>query len=82
MSGVSPDFKSDLGTTATAMASRLLDYKYTTERGTKSIANDEKLQIRISKDLKKQLQEQAQKENRTLSNYILNVLQKELEKNK
>lgn len=51
-------------------------------KGEKSIANEERLQIRISKDLKTQLQEQAKKENRTLSNYILNVLQKELEKSK
>ena len=51
-------------------------------KGEKSIANEDYLHIRISKDLKTQLQEQAQKENRTLSNYILNVLQKELEKSK
>lgn len=44
------------------------------------MANNEYLQIRISKDLKNQLKEQAEKENRTLSNYILHVLQKELER--
>lgn len=36
---------------------------------------EEKLNLRIDKELKKKLQAQAKKENRTLSNYVITVLQ-------
>ena len=42
----------------------------------------ERLYIRIEPELKKKLQEQAEKEHRTLSNYIESVLIKEIEKEK
>ena len=44
------------------------------------MAKTERLFIRIDGDLKKQLQEQAEKEHRTLSNYIESILIKEIEK--
>ena len=42
------------------------------------MAKDEKLQIRISQELKNALKKEAEKENRTLSNYILPVLQRNI----
>lgn len=39
---------------------------------------NELLQIRISSELKEKLKENAQAENRTLSNYILTVLQEKI----
>lgn len=38
--------------------------------------------VNIPIDLKKQLEEKAKQENRSLSNYIVNILCKELEKDK
>lgn len=38
--------------------------------------------VNIPIDLKKQLGEKAKQENRSLSNYIVNILYKELEKDK
>lgn len=42
----------------------------------------ERLQIRITPDLKAQLQELADAENRTISNYIENLIKRELEQKK
>lgn len=46
------------------------------------MAKTERLYIRISPELKEKLQELAEKEHRTLSNYIESVLIKEVEKEK
>ena len=46
------------------------------------MAKTERLFIRIDGDLKKQLQEQAEKEHRTLSNYVESILIREIEKDK
>lgn len=40
----------------------------------------ERLQIRISPELKDKLQELATAENRTISNYVENLIKRELEK--
>ena len=42
----------------------------------------ERLFIRITPELKTKLQEQAEKEHRTLSNYVESILIKEIEKEK
>jgi predicted transcriptional regulator len=42
------------------------------------MAKNERLFIRIDGDLKKQLQEQAEKEHRTLSNYVESILIKKI----
>lgn len=39
----------------------------------------ERIDIRISPELKQQLQQAADRENRTVSNYIVNLIQKDLE---
>lgn len=44
------------------------------------MAKTERLYIRISPELKEKLQELAEKEHRTLSNYIESILIKEIEK--
>ena len=44
------------------------------------MAKTERLQIRISPELKAQLQALADAENRTISNYIENLIRKDLEK--
>lgn len=44
------------------------------------MAKTERLFIRIDEDLKKKLQERAENENRTLSNYIESILIKEIKK--
>lgn len=47
------------------------------------MAKDTEIRLRVTTEFKKKVQELAKKENRTLSNYILNVLEKEIEqKNK
>lgn len=46
------------------------------------MAKTERLFIRISPELKVKLQEQAEKEHRTLSNYVESVLIKEIKKDK
>lgn len=38
----------------------------------------ERIDIRISPELKKQLQQAADEENRTVSNYIVNLIQKNI----
>jgi len=42
----------------------------------------DRLYIRADEEFKKQLQAAAEKENRSLSNYIENILKKELERKK
>lgn len=42
----------------------------------------ERIDIRISPELKQQLQQAADRENRTVSNYIVNLIQKDLEQKK
>lgn len=44
------------------------------------MAKTERLFIRIDEELKKKLQEQAEKEHRTLSNYVESILIKEIKK--
>lgn len=44
------------------------------------MANSDYVQVRISPDLKKKLKAQAEKENRTLSNYILCCIAEDLER--
>ena len=39
----------------------------------------ERIDIRISPEMKQQLQRAADRENRTVSNYIVNLIQKDLE---
>lgn len=46
------------------------------------MAKTERLYIRIDEDLKKKLQELAEKEHRTLSNYVESILIREIEKDK
>lgn len=46
------------------------------------MAKTERLYVRISLELKEKLQKQAEKEHRTLSNYIESILIKEIEKEK
>lgn len=46
------------------------------------MAKIERLYIRISPELKTKLQEQAEKEHRTLSNYVESILIKGIEKDK
>lgn len=41
---------------------------------------DKRLNIRIDEDLQKKIKEQANKENRTVSNYVINLIIKDLEK--
>lgn len=43
---------------------------------------DTTITFRISEDLKKKLESMASKENRSLSNYIITLLVKAIEKNK
>lgn len=45
-----------------------------------SMAKDDKLYIRVSADIKKQLQTLANKEKRTLSDYVALILEREIEK--
>ena len=40
-----------------------------------------RIQVTIPKDLKKQLEEKARAENRSVSNYIVTLIQKDLEHN-
>ena len=40
---------------------------------------DERLQIRISSKLKEKLERKAKADNRTASNYVLNLIEKDLE---
>ena len=40
-----------------------------------------RIQVTIPKDLKKQLEEKAKLENRSVSNYIITLIQKNLEHN-
>lgn len=47
-----------------------------------NMAKTERLYIRIDEDLKKKLQELAEKEHRTLSNYVESILIREIEKDK
>lgn len=42
------------------------------------MAKESRLYIRIDEDLKEKLKQKADKENRTLSNYIENILKKEI----
>jgi predicted transcriptional regulator len=44
------------------------------------MAKTDRIQIRISPDLKEQLQKLAEAENRTVSNYIENLIIRELKK--
>ena len=44
------------------------------------MAKTERLQIRITPELKAKLQTKADAENRTISNYIENLIRKDLEK--
>ena len=44
------------------------------------MAKTDRIQIRISPDLKEQLQKLAESENRTVSNYIENLIIRELKK--
>jgi len=48
----------------------------------KKMTKTERLFIRITPELKTKLQEQAEKEHRTLSNYVESILIKEIEKEK
>ena len=41
---------------------------------------DKRLHIRISADLQEKIKIKAEKENRTLSNYVINLIIKDLEK--
>ena len=41
---------------------------------------DKRLHIRIDEDLHKKTKDKADRENRTLSNYVLNLIIKDLEK--
>ena len=41
---------------------------------------DKRLHIRIDEDLQKKIKEQANKENRTLSNYVINLIIRDLKK--
>lgn len=43
---------------------------------------EERLNIRIEPSLKRQIEKAAKKENRTVANYVINVLQESLEKSK
>lgn len=45
------------------------------------IKKDDRINIRIDEELKQKVKDVAKKENRTLSNYIENVLRKEVENN-
>jgi uncharacterized protein (DUF1778 family) len=45
-----------------------------------NMTKDDKLYIRVSTDMKKQLQVLANKEKRTLSDYVALILERELEK--
>ena len=47
-----------------------------------NMTKTERLFIRITPELKTKLQEQAEKEHRTLSNYVESILIKEIEKEK
>lgn len=49
-------------------------------KGEYNMTKTERLQIRISPEMKEQLQELAKKENRTVSNYIESLVVKELNK--
>ena len=40
-----------------------------------------RIQVTIPKDLKKQLEEKAKAENRSVSNYIVTLIQKDIEHN-
>lgn len=46
-----------------------------------SIAKKKIIALRVDEDFQKKVQAAAEKENRTVSNYILNLLKKEVEKN-
>lgn len=41
---------------------------------------DKRLHIRINSDLQKKIKEQAAKENRTVSNYVINLIIRDLKK--
>lgn len=51
-------------------------------KGEKHMPKSDYLQIRVTPEFKEQLQRAAQADNRTVSGYILNVLQKELNSEK
>lgn len=40
---------------------------------------EKRLHIRIDEDLHKKIKEKSEKENRTISNYIINLIKKDLE---
>ena len=46
------------------------------------MSKTERLQIRITPELKEQLHKLAEAENRTISNYIENMIKKEIDKSK
>ena len=55
---------------------------YNQLKGVDHMAKTERIDIRISPELKEKLQAAADAENRSVSNYIVNLIQKDLSTNK
>ena len=48
------------------------------EKGAKKMTDKKKIMIYVNEELKKRIEQEAKKENRSMSNYIINIIKEKL----